>query len=169
MKRKEHSAFTLVELIMVIVLTGILFAVTAPLMLEIAKNWQLARSRNDLCESAKVAMDRMIREIRNINDNTSVITANGSTFKFVDVNSNTITFNLSSGHLIRTQGASANQLADNVTALSFTYYNSSESVIATPVVNPSATDITRVVIDITSSVGGTSLSFESGVSPRSLQ
>ena len=110
----------------------------------------------------------MIREIRQINNNTSVITANSSTFKFIDLNNNTITFNVSGGHLMRTVGAVSNQLADNVSALSFTYYNTNEAVIAIPQVSPASTDITRIVVDLTLSAQ-TSLSCESGVSPRSLQ
>ena len=165
---RKVAAFTIYELVIVIVLVGIIFAVTAPLMLEVGRGWQLAQSRNELCSSAIVAMDRMIREIRQINNNTSVITANSSTFKFIDLNNNTITFNVSGGHLMRTVGAVSNQLADNVSALSFTYYNTNEAVIAIPQVSPASTDITRIVVDLTLSAQ-TSLSCESGVSPRSLQ
>ncbi|MEI8012419.1 MAG: type II secretion system protein [Candidatus Omnitrophota bacterium] len=165
---KKNTAFTLIELVMVIVLVGIIFGVTAPLMLEVGRNWQLAQGRNELCESAKVAMDRMVREIRQVKDKTSVITATAVTFKFIDVDNNTITFSTASGHLMRTVGTTANQLADNVTAVSFTYYNASESVIASPSVNPSATNIARIVIGLTLS-SGSSLSLESGVVPRSLQ
>jgi Tfp pilus assembly protein FimT len=166
---RRNGAFTLYELIMVIVLVSIIFAVTAPLMLEIGRSWQLAQNRNELSESSKVGMNRMVREIRQILNATSVITANSTTFKFTDINSNIITYNVSGGHLMRILGATSNQLADNVTALLFTYYDTTEAVIATPIVNPSSTNITRIVIDLTFSVGGTSLSFESGVSPRSLQ
>jgi type II secretory pathway pseudopilin PulG len=164
---KKISAFSIIELVMVIVLVSIIFAVTAPLMLAIGSGWQLAQARNELSASAMVAMDRMMREIRQVKNNTSVITAGSSSFSFVENNSNTVTYNVSGGHLMRTVGATANQLADYVSALSFTYYNAAGSVIAVPVVSPSATDITRIVIDLTF-LSGTSLSFESGVSPRNL-
>jgi type II secretory pathway pseudopilin PulG len=164
---RKNSAFSIIELVMVIVLVSIIFAVTAPLMLSIASGWQLAQARNELSASAMVAMDRMIREIRQLKNNTSVITANSSTFSFVEINSNTVTYNVSGGHLMRTVGATASQLADYVSVLTFTYYNAAGTVITTPLVSPSATNITRMVIDLTF-LSGTSLSFESGVSPRNL-
>ncbi|MBF0511281.1 MAG: hypothetical protein HQL13_03030 [Candidatus Omnitrophica bacterium] len=164
----KSKAFTIYEFVLVIVLVSILFAVTAPLMLEIAASWQGAQNTNEMTASAQIAMDRMIREIRLINSNTSVNTASASSFQFVDVNNNTITYNVNNNHLIRTVGGVANQLADNVTNLTFTYYNSSGSTIASATVSPSATNIVRIVIDLTLTLG-TTITIESGVSPRSLQ
>ncbi|MEI8350179.1 MAG: prepilin-type N-terminal cleavage/methylation domain-containing protein [Candidatus Omnitrophota bacterium] len=173
MSGKKHfpliPGFTLLEIIIVVVLLGITFAVTAPLMFAVVDGWRLAVDRNTMSESANLAMDKMIREMRQIKSKASVITASGSTFRFIDINDNDITFNLSSGHLMRTIGATSNQLADNVSSLSFTYYNSAGAQIATPQVNPSDTDIKRVVIDLTFSLGGTQLALKSGVSPRRLQ
>lgn len=165
---RKNSAFSLIELVMVIVLVSIIFAVTAPLMLAIGSGWQLAQVRNELSASAMVAMDRMIREIRQVSNTTSVITASSSSFSFVEINGNTVTYNVSGGHLMRTVGATASQLADYVSALSFTYYNAAGTVIAVPLVSPSVTNITRIVIDL-AFLSGTSLSLESGVSPRNLQ
>jgi type II secretory pathway pseudopilin PulG len=162
------STFTLIEFIIVIALLGITFAVTAPLMVAVVDAWHLATRRNDISESAKVAMDRMLREIRQIKSTTSVITANSSTFRFIDVNDNDITFNLSSGHLVRTVGATSNQLADNVSSLSFTYYNAGGSQVSTPQVSPNSTNISRIVIDLTFSFSGTQLALESAVNPRRL-
>lgn len=168
-KTRNRPGFSLIELVIGIVVVGIIAGVTVPLFSEVIKSWVLSVQLNDMCESARVAMDRMDREIRQINSVTGVLTANSANFQFVDANSNTITFNLSSGHLIRAVGGSSNQLADNVTSLAFTYYNSAGAVIATPVVSPSNTNIKRIVIDLTFTNGATQLNFESGVSPRRLQ
>jgi len=158
------AGYTLFELVMVIVLVGIIFSVTAPLMIEVGRSWQIASKRNNMSESAMVALDRMVREIRQIKDTASVLAASSSVFQFIDANSNNITFNLSGNYLMR----NSNQLAANVSALSFTYYDAAGAVIATPTVGAS-TNIKSIVVDISFSLGGTTLNLESGVAPRRLQ
>ena len=162
--RHYRTGYTIFELVMVIVLVGIIFAVTAPLMIEVGRSWQIASGRNTMSESAMVALDRVTREIRNISDSASVITATGNSFQFIDVNNNNIAFSLSGSYLMR----NSNQLASNVSALSFTYYDSAGALIATPTVGAS-TNIKSVVVDMSFFVGGTSLNLESGIYPRRLQ
>lgn len=171
MKKKKTAGFgfTLIEFIISVAILGIIFAISARLLLEIADGWRLAGSRNEISETAKVAMGRMTREIRMVKDRTSVLTASGSVFQFIDANSNNIQFNVSSGRLLRTENGAANALADNVSSLSFTYYNSLDAAIPAPAVSPSSTDIRRIVVDITFSAGGAQLSFESGISLRRLE
>lgn len=160
---RSRSGYTIFELIMVVVLVGIIFSVTAPLMIEVGRGWQLASNRNKMSEGAMVALDRIAREIRQIRDTTSVLTATGSVFQFIDVNNNNITFSRSGNYLMR----NSDQLAANVTALTFTYYDGAP--ILTPTVNPLVTNIKSIVINLTFSLGGTSLNLESTVFPRRLQ
>lgn len=162
--KSSGRAYTIFELVMVIVLVGIIFSVTAPLMIEVGRSWQIAYRRNNMSEDAMVALDRIAREIRQIKDTASVLVATGSAFQFIDVNSNNITFNLSGNYLMR----NSDQLAGNVTVLTFTYYDFAGALIPVPVLSP-ATDIRSVVIGLTFSLGGTSLNLESGVFPRRLQ
>jgi len=168
-RRRRSAGFTLLELVMVIVLLGIIAGASVPLMFEIVNGWQLSVTRNEMSESAKIGMDRMIREMRQISNRSGVITANSSVFQFIDVNGSDITFNLSGSNLMRTIGEVSNQLADNVAQLNFSYYDNEDSLIAVPRVNPQDTDIRRIVVDLVFSSAGTQLNIESGVSPRRLQ
>jgi len=168
-RNKQVSGFSLIELIMIVVLLGIISGVTIPLIFEVVNGWQLSVVRNDLSESAKIGMDRMIREIRQINGRDGVMSATAASFQFTDLNGNNITFYLSSGHLMRTVDGASNQLADNLNQLNFTYYDAGGSVIAIPQVSPQSTDIRMIVIDLSFSYAGAQLNIESGVSPRRLQ
>ena len=145
-----RSGYTLIELVMVIILVGIMFMVTAPLMVKIAEGWQIATVRTDWSESGMVAMDRMLREIRQA---ASVVTATSSppVFSFVDTSGNTITYSFSGGYLMR----NSNQLAANVSNLTFTY--------TTPA------DIKSIAISLTFGTGLTKFTLQSGVYPRRLQ
>lgn len=174
-----RSGYTLFELIMVVILVGIMFLATAPLMVEISRGWQLATIRTDMSESAVVAMDRIGREIRQIRDNASIVTASASTFRFVDLSNNDITFSLSGGNLVRTINGVSNQLANNVSSLTFTYYNDKYTTALTPTSVPpiscsanclgTATNIKSIVVNFTLTSGGTNLALQDGVFPRRLQ
>lgn len=165
---ERGAGFTLLELTMVIVLLAIIAGATVPLMFKIIDGWGIARQQNDISESARLAMDRMIREIRQIKDTNSITTAGADIFQFVDTNNNTVRFDLVSNTLRRSQAGAVYNLADNVTALSFTYYDGSDAVIASPTVSPSVTNIKRIVVSLTINSGGIQLVSQSGVSPRRL-
>ncbi len=173
-RRDTKKSVTFIELIMAIVLLAIIAGIGVPLLLAANEAWVLAIQRNEMSEVARVALDRIIREIRMTNNTTSVLTANGTTFSFIaqdidgDSSTDTITFGRSGTTLRRNLGGTVNDLAEDVSALAFTYYDSSGSVIATPAVSPSATDIRRVKVSLTFSLGATQLNIESQVSPRML-
>jgi len=175
-----RPGYTLIELVMVIILVGIMFLVTAPLMVEISRGWQIATIRTDMSESGMVAMDRMAREIRQVRDNVSVVTASASTFRFIDLNNNDITFSLSGNNLVRTVTAAGigvpNTLAANVSSLGFTYYNDAYTTVLTSASVPpisyglgTATNIKSIVVGLTFLNSGTTLSLQDGVYPRRLQ
>lgn len=144
LSRRLYVGYTIFELVMVIALVGVIFFVTAPLMIEVGRSWQVAKVRNSMSENAMVAMDRVVREIRNCASVGSPSSNPSQSISINDINNNTITFSLSGNYLMR----NANRLADNVSALSFTYSPSS------------------IVVSMTFSLSGTSLNLVSEVYPR---
>lgn len=166
---RNEKGFSLIEYIMVVVIMGVIIAIGGPLVFEAVDAGLLQSKRKEMSESAKIAMDRMVREIRRIHGRTSVTTANGSSFRFTDIDGRDITFDISGTTLRRAENSSVNTLADNVNSFSLIYYDANGAVIATPSVNPSQTNIRRIEINLTFSFGGTQLSFQSQVSPRRLQ
>lgn len=154
----RKRGFTLIELVIVIVILGIIAVVGVALMLQVGDAWVLQSHRKEMSESARIAMDRMIRETR---EAASISTAAGGTLTFNNIGGNTITFDTSGTTLRRTVDGTTNELADNVDSLSFTYYYDNGG--------SALTDITRIEIDLTFSSGNTEFNFKSQVSPRRLQ
>jgi hypothetical protein len=111
-----------------------------------------------------MAMDRMIREIRNVADNTRVTVANAATFTYVDVDGNTISFTLTGTNLNRV-GTTTDTLAANVSGLAFTYLTNTGAA-AVPNLSPAATDIWWVQIALTVGSGSDAVQFRSRVHPR---
>jgi len=166
---KNKAGFSLIEFIMVMVILGVIMAIGVPLVMQATEAWVFQSQRKEMSESAKVAIGRMVREIRLVRNKTSVATASSATFRFTDTDNRDITFGSSGASLQRTEDGSVNTLADNLSSLSFVYYDSGGATIATPLVSPDSTNIRRVEINLVFSLGGTILSFQSQVSPRRLR
>ncbi len=169
-KFKTQRAFTLVELIMVIVIVGILVGVLSQYTKTVIKLWRLTSFRNETVSQARLGLSRMAREMRQLLNNTSVITANASTFQFIDVNGNTIQFSGSAnGPLNRTLGETANVLVSTIASASiFTYYDSAGNTIATPTVSPSATNIKWIKVTLQVQAGTQTNTLFIQVYPRIL-
>lgn len=158
--------YTLIESIMVIVIIGIVAAVGVPLLIETIDAWSFAsRFQDNAVLAATVAQNRMSREIRRIQNDTSVMNATAGQFTFVDASGNSITYNRVGTTLMR----NADGLADNVNALSFTYYDDTGAVIPVPPVNPNSTTIRLIMVDFSILAGSNTLPFRFQVRPQNVR
>jgi prepilin-type N-terminal cleavage/methylation domain-containing protein len=160
--RRSERGFTLIELILVMVIIGVLSAVIAPPLMEGTKGWTWTTQRKDLSQQARIAMDRIVREIRNTgrkaDDTPCISSAAAASFSFSDVNGdlincNSITFSLSGSQVLR--GAAV--LADNVSAFQMTYYDNNNGTTST------ASAVRRLSIALTLSSGSQSVSLDNEV------
>ena len=166
--QNSKKGFTLVEAVIVIVLVGILAAVGVPLTVELVDSFDFSLYRRDLSDSGKVALARMEREIRRLRNRTSVITANAGTYRFVDVGNRTIQFALNGTNLERYDGTNIDVLANNATSLTFAYFDGNLTAIPAPLVNPSATNIKFVQINITVSLNTNTISYTTLIRLRNI-
>ena len=164
---KNSKGFTLVELVIVITIAGITAATLGTILLGTVKAWTFKFNRGDMLWDARVAIDRMTREIRTVRNNASVTTASSGQFRFIDAGNVDITYSLSSTNLNRTENGTANLLAENVSSLSFTYYDAAGTVIPSPTVSPT-TNIKRVRINLTLIKNGQTFYLQSDSMPRNL-
>lgn len=167
----KSLGYTIVELIIVIMTVAIIAMIGIPMMNAVVDGWVFTgQYQNAGLVSAQVALDRMTRDIRRLKSDAYVTTATSSAYAFTDIDGTVITYDRSGTTLRRGVGASPayDALCDNVTALTFTYYNDSDAVIATPVVNPSNTDIRYIKIDFAVSAGEASQNYSVKVRPQNL-
>lgn len=162
----KNKGFTLIELVIVISIVGIAAVIAGSMLLGVIDAWTFKFNRNDILWDGRIAINRMTREIRTVKNNTSVTTATSSQFRFTDAGNKDITYSLSSTNLNRTENGTANLLAENVSSLTVTYYNSSDAVIPSPMVSPSATDIRRVRINLTLTKNGQNVYLQSDASTK---
>ena len=163
----NKSGFTLIELIIVIMIIGVVAGMVGFIMLTTVDAWTLKFNRSDMLWDGRLALNRMVREIREADSDDSVTTASSSQFRFTDEDGVDITYSLSSTDLNRTADATANMLAENVSSLAFTYFSScaSDATSITPTVGTD-TNIRRVRINLTLTTGGEDVYLQADSVPR---
>lgn len=169
---RNERGVTLIEMILSIILIGIIGIVAANAFLYSTRSVLTGNNVREATQVNRMAMDRVVREIRNVANNTSVVTANATTFEFVNVDGNTVKFQLTGADLNRVFTVPPNPpvtdlLAANVSASPFTYLDNTGVAIGIPTVSPATTDIWWVQIALTVGTGSEALQLRSRVHPRS--
>ena len=151
----------------VITIVGISAAIVGTILLGTVKAWTFKFNRSDILWDGRMAINRIVREIRTVRNNASVTTASSSQFRFIDSANIDIIYSLSSTNLNRTENGTANLLAENVSSLGFTYYDAAGTIIPSPTVSPT-TNIKRVRINLTLIKNGQTFYLQSDSMPRNL-
>ncbi|PIE20547.1 MAG: hypothetical protein CSA61_01270 [Neptuniibacter caesariensis] len=81
--RAHQAGFTLVELIIVITLLGIISLVTVGFITSTMQGYADLTRRDQLSSAARVAVERMAREVRNALPNSIRVNADGSCLEFI--------------------------------------------------------------------------------------
>lgn len=124
----NNKGFSLIEMVMVIILLGVIAAVGAMVLLEGVDSWVAVEHRKEAMDEARMAMERMVREIRGGRRyNYTFTSSQDITFRQYSSKSDTgpkvIRYNLSGQNLIRTEGGVPNTIASYVTFCNFSVYN----------------------------------------------
>lgn len=176
MTNHGKKGFTLIELVITMVLIGIVAYIAADAMSTGIKTFFVTENRKESLDQARIAMERMTREIRNLRSNSDVGTGSGSQFCFTNVSGTTISFRYSGSpantiarqdglaNLAACPGAAGNTLSNNITNLTFSYIQLNGTVDAAF----SAANTKRIRIIITSNESDETVTLQSDVWLRNL-
>jgi len=122
----NSKGFTLIELIMVIVICCILANIGSYVLIAGFNAYTTNQNIMTANNQARMALERMTRDIHSVNSSASITTATSSQFSFVNISGTSITYQLTGTKLMRT----AQVLADNVSSLSFSYLDKNGTTTA---------------------------------------
>lgn len=129
LKLKKQFGYTMIEFIFVMVLVAIIVPVSVKIFASALNSILVAKNTTNADEEARVAMDYMVRELRNALSPSNISNTSGAnSITFTDSSGNTITYSLSGSSLMR----NSDVLADGISSLTFTYYDKNGAVITPP-------------------------------------
>jgi prepilin-type N-terminal cleavage/methylation domain-containing protein len=164
---KHRAGFTLIEMIIVIVVVGVIFAIGGLVLGRAFESYDLTREATYVGWQGRVALERIARELRDIRSATAVdLTITATNISFVDANANSVCFYQSGTQLMRSDGtcggATAQPLADNLITggLGFGYFDNAGATTA--IVNA----VYYVAVTVSIREGDISESYRVSVQPR---
>jgi len=151
--------FTLIEMVLVIILTAIIAALGSKMLAAVFNSYQTSRDLIQAQWQGTIAMERLSRDLRTIRSATAadLTLAPSTQITFTDTNANVISFTLSGTTLMR----NGQPLADGINSLSFSYIASDGKTTAA-----TAAQTHYVVVDIAVSILGSSYTARTAIHPR---
>ena len=122
----KHKGFSLLELIIVMVILSIVAAMGSRIIQAGFNSYFTNENVTTANVQARLALERMTRDIHAINSQASITTASASQLVFTDVNGVSITYQKTGTQLMR----NAQVLSDGVNSLSFSYLDRNAAVTA---------------------------------------
>jgi prepilin-type N-terminal cleavage/methylation domain-containing protein len=141
----RSKAVTLIELVIVIVVVGIIASASSFYLREVINTWNYLSFRDEVVSVSRQALFRMDRDIRQVNNSSSVFAASGTVLNFTDTQGRSISYTFSGTNVTR----NGQVLVSGVKAFNFSYYNRTNGLIASPIVAPGATNICRIRVNMT--------------------
>ena len=155
--RTVHAGFSLVELIVVIILTGILAAFGAQMLGKTLQSFVLSKDVTKGDWQARVALERLTRDLRMVRAPANLIIVPATAITFSDTDGNNVNYSLSGSSLMR----NTQPLADGISGLAFTYLRSDGNTAAA-----SASDSYYITVSFDVSRRTATTSLRATVHPR---
>jgi prepilin-type N-terminal cleavage/methylation domain-containing protein len=163
---KLSKGLTLIEMIMAIVIMGILSGVLMFSIKGVMDLWNFWSFRSEVSAQGRIAVMRMVREIRQVRNESTIFIADRSRIQFNDTDNQTIDYSLNGTNLTR----NGNVLATGVTNLTFTYYNISNAVLVSMPLNQTNREaIFGIGLGLTMVSGDQNKTLATRVYPRNLE
>lgn len=125
----KKSGFTLIELVMVIVIVGIIASVFSGYITSVSNSWVFLSGQKGIAMSSRAALYKIVREMRRINKNTDISTAQPTLLVFKNVSGSTMTFQQSGTNLLF-NGKTLLSNLKNPGGLAFSYLKSDGTTAA---------------------------------------
>ena len=159
---QNQNGLTLLEIIFVIVIFAIISVFIGQILNSGTQVAQNATGNDEGFQLARLALQRIVREVRQLKNENSILSAVASSLQFIDLDDNQITIAYAAGKI----AINNDIVAENVTSFSFEYYNKAGSELSAPVGTPSS--IWTIKINQVLQTQERTISLSTFVFPRNL-
>lgn len=157
----HKKGYTLIELIIVIFVLAILAFIFGALITKATDAWIFVKIRESSLGSARLSMNRILSELRRVQNPGLVDVMTPSECGFTDIDSNAVNFKQSGTDLLRNSDVLASNL-DAQNGLVFTYLDENSNVATT-----NAT-LRIIAVKLTFNKNSQLITFESAANVRNL-
>lgn len=144
-KYRIKKSVTLIELVVAMTIVGILSVGLSAYINQTIDVWNFLSSRSDVVNYGRLSLTRMVNDIRWIANNTSIVSANNTSFVFNATDGSVVNYTYYNKRLIY----NSNTLSSGVTNFGFTYFNNLSAAMPSPVSQANLTGIYRIGINAT--------------------
>ncbi len=160
MRNKHETGFTLIELIVVMVITVILTGFVADVLFHQVATFNLVTARKEGLQNSRFASMLLTKDIRQIVSADSIFHASEDSMRFKHVNGTQIDYQHSGSNLYR----NADLLLENLSGFSFSYLDDTGNALSFPIGDFS--EIRVVGCGLSMLINGQSVQSNVTVTPR---
>jgi len=142
---RDQRGFTLAQLLTAFAILGLVLAGVTTIQQSVIQAYLVGSNKTEVQQSARVAVERMAREIRQTSG--ALTSANTTSLTFVDQDTGTTTYSLDGTILTRTAGGASQPMVAGIQALAFGYRDVNGIALGVPVGTPA--NVFRIDITIT--------------------
>lgn len=161
-KSSPESGFTLIELIVVIVITSIIAGVVARFLVFGVNTYHFVDERKRALHEARLALHLMNSEFRQVRDPSGLYIARQDKLQFINYYNQVNTYQYSNNRLLK----NGFTIAENVTSFNFRYLKADGTYLQSPVSADSLTYVWNIEANYTIQMGAQSVPFHLIVHPR---
>ncbi|NOY77761.1 MAG: type II secretion system protein [Calditrichaeota bacterium] len=161
-KTPGEKGFTMIELIVVIVMTSIIAGVVARFLVFGVDAYHFVDERKRALHEARLALHLMNSEFRQVRDPSGLYIAQDDKLQFVNYSNQVNTYLYSNNRLFK----NGFTIAENVTSFHFYYLKADGTYLQTPVSADSLTYVWNIEASYTIQMGAQSVPFHLLVHPR---
>jgi prepilin-type N-terminal cleavage/methylation domain-containing protein len=159
----EQLGYSLVEVILVIVILGIISTFVGMFMFYDVNMYNHVKANTKEVQDARMAIQRLTGELRQIASTDSITTASQTTLQFYDLQGTQIQYQYSGDKLYRNSAP----MLTTVLSCQFSYYDDAETPLALPVADVGL--IRYIRVDIDKNLNGKTVTLTTRVFPRNFR